>query len=198
MERALVLCQEKVIDSWATSLQWTLGNAYALAGMPSKGIPLLDRAVQKSAADKKLCSQSLRIGWLAEAELIAGNALRAETLSGEGLVLAKRYGERGIQAHLHRILGDIASATSNGDPSAALSQYRQALAIAEELSMRPLEARCHYAIGELLAARNGEQAGHHHKEMATRLFTAMGIAPLLPCRMLVAGAASQGPVALLR
>ena len=41
-----------------------------------------------------------------------------------------------------------------GDP--AVGHYRQALALAEELAMRPLQAHCHRSLG-MLYARQGQQ-----------------------------------------
>jgi len=35
------------------------------------------------------------------------------------------------------------------DPEAAVSRFREALAVAEELEMRPLQAHCHLGLGKL-------------------------------------------------
>jgi tetratricopeptide (TPR) repeat protein len=57
--------------------------------------------------------------------------------------------ERGREAWLLRFLGEI---VTRRDPLAldhAASYYQQALAIATELGMRPLQAHCHYGLGTL-------------------------------------------------
>jgi len=50
-----------------------------------------------------------------------------------------------------RLLGDIATHRELPEVEEAEANYRQALALAEELSMRPLQAHCHLGLGTLYA-----------------------------------------------
>ncbi len=177
------LCTRKYIDSWSTALKWVLGHAYALAGEPTKGASLLEQAISEAAADKKMCCQSLRMAWLAEAELIGGNTARAEQLCQEALSLAKLYQERGLEAHIYRVLGDIATVHA-ADDAVPISMYEQALSIANQLSMRPIEARCHLAIGQLLSKRNGPGNAQAALAKAAAMFASMGTPDMTPSRPL--------------
>jgi Na+-transporting methylmalonyl-CoA/oxaloacetate decarboxylase gamma subunit len=42
-----------------------------------------------------------------------------------------------------RLLGEIAARAEPGETETAENQYREALALADELSLRPLVAHCH-------------------------------------------------------
>src|SRR4029453_9383153 len=61
-------------------------------------------------------------------------------------------------AWVHRLLGDL---YAHGHPPVvepAAASYQQALALAEELGMRPLQAHCHRSLGTLYAPiGQGEQ-----------------------------------------
>jgi hypothetical protein len=52
---------------------------------------------------------------------------------------------------VHRLLGDVATHREPPDLALAEAHYRQALALAEELGMRPLQAHCHRGLGTLYA-----------------------------------------------
>ena len=51
--------------------------------------------------------------------------------------------ERGYEAHALRFLGEVAAQRQPPQVAQAEAYYRQALALAEELGMRPLQAHCH-------------------------------------------------------
>jgi hypothetical protein len=93
-------------------------------------------------------------------EAAAGHARQAVELS-------RTHKERGTEAWALRCLADI---TLHGKPSQAdqaTMHYRQALALAEELGMRPLVARCHHGLGQLYSQTGrAEQA---HTELSTAI-----------------------------
>ncbi len=63
--------------------------------------------------------------------------------------MARQQRGRGTEAWSLRLLGDIGSHPGAFDAEAAESHYRQALALGEELDMRPLVAHCHLGLGDL-------------------------------------------------
>jgi class 3 adenylate cyclase/tetratricopeptide (TPR) repeat protein len=146
------LCSEYLIPGWATTTGWILGYAYALNGEPRRGADLLEQVVRDSTATRCNTRLSLRIAYLAEAELLDGKADRAAELAGQALQLAATYGERPAEGHVRRLLGDIVW-RANADEAAAAGQYEQALAIAREYSMAPLEAQCMDGLRRLRARR---------------------------------------------
>jgi hypothetical protein len=79
----------------------------------------------------------------------AGHLDKAHTIAQQTLALTHVHQERGHQAYTLHLLGDLATRRNPGDMETAEAFYHQALALAESLSMRPLQAHCHRALGDL-------------------------------------------------
>src|SRR5262249_55289239 len=71
------------------------------------------------------------------------------------LDLARRQRERGNEAWTMRLLGELAV---HGSPNVERAQgtYSEALVLATELGMRPLQAHCHLGLGKL-CCRTGDR-----------------------------------------
>ena len=105
--------------------------------------------------------------------LQAGRIGAATSHAEEALALSRRLGARGSEAHALCLAGDIASA---GGAEDAEGDYREALALASTLGMRPLVAHCHFGLGQLYR-RTGDQAkAHEHLTTATTMYREMGMA----------------------
>jgi class 3 adenylate cyclase/tetratricopeptide (TPR) repeat protein len=126
-----------------------LGYAYALTGRVADGLRLLAQGVEQAAATRRMERHSLDLGWLSEAYLLAGEADRALALAERGLDLSCQQQERGHEAWLLRLLGEIASHRDPWNLERAEDCYRHAMALAEQLGMRPLIAHCHLGLGKL-------------------------------------------------
>ena len=86
---------------------------------------------------------------LGEAQVLAGRMEEAQTLADRALALTRTHQARGKQAYALRLLGDIAARRDPPAIELAEAHYQQALALAEELGMRPLQAHCHRSLGTL-------------------------------------------------
>jgi len=126
-----------------------LGYAYALSGRSAEAIPLLEEAVERPVMAGSLEGQSSRTIRLSEGYLLAGREADARAAAQRALGLARRHKERGYEAYTLRLLGEIAAREDSLDIGKAENHYRQALALAEELGMRPLIAHCHVGLGKL-------------------------------------------------
>jgi hypothetical protein len=62
----------------------------------------------------------------------------------------------------------------------ATVHYRQALTLAEELGMRPLQAHCHRSLGTLYAATGQREQAHTALATAIALYRAMDMRFWLP------------------
>jgi tetratricopeptide (TPR) repeat protein len=93
--------------------------------------------------------QSLRTIRLSEAYLLDGREADARAAAQRALGLARQHKERGHEAYALRLLGEIATHEDPLDIGKAEDHYRRALALAEELGMRPLIAHCHVGLGKL-------------------------------------------------
>src|SRR5437667_12282204 len=86
---------------------------------------------------------------LGQARLLSGCLEEAQTLAEQARLFAREYQERGNQAYPLRLLGDIAARRDPPESTPSETSYRDALALAEELGMRPLQAHCHRSLGTL-------------------------------------------------
>jgi len=105
------------------------------------------------------------IGAISVARPKAGRIDEAATHASEALVLARRLGAQGSEAHALGLVADVALAQGRDNAEA---QYRLALTLASELSLRPDVAHRHLGLGRLL-----QRLGRH--EQATEHLTAAGI-----------------------
>jgi tetratricopeptide (TPR) repeat protein len=158
----------------------TLGAAYTLGGRLTDALPLLTQAVEQAPTIETVDFQALCSVPLGEAYLLAGRLEEARALAEQTLALARKNQERGHQAYALRLLGEIAA---HGDPPAvepATASYRQALALAEELGMRPLQAHCHRGLGTLYARIGRPEQARLALSAAIALYRAMEMTFWLP------------------
>ena len=126
-----------------------LGFAHVLAGHVAEGLPLLEQGLKQADAQKRTGRLAHLVAWLSEAHLLAGQGDEAVRLAARALALARNHRERGHEARALRLLGDIAARGDSPDLGEAEGHYRAALAIADELGMRPEAAHCHFGLGKL-------------------------------------------------
>ena len=117
-------------------------------------------------------------------------------LAARALELARTYQERGHEAYALRLLGDIALQRHPPEVAQAEAAYRQALALAEELGMRPLVAHCHLGLGTLSLKLGRLEPARAALSQALELFRAMQMTFWLPAAEAalarVSGAAREG------
>ncbi len=83
------------------------------------------------------------------------------------------YEERGHEAWAHRLLGEIHSHPDSLETEKAGENYRQALALAEELGMRPLIAHCRKGLGALYGRTGREEKGREELTAAMDMYRDM-------------------------
>ena len=149
LERAVSICREMDSRTYFVTVASTLGAAYALSGRYGDAIPLLTQSIEQSVEIGALMFQSLRIAFLSEAYLLAGRLDDAGQCAQEALSLSRLHEERGYQAYIQRLLGDLAMHREAPDTDGAAALYLQAFDLATELGMRPLQAHCHRGLGVL-------------------------------------------------
>jgi predicted protein tyrosine phosphatase len=88
--------------------------------------------------------------------------------------------ERNNQAYALRLLGEIAARREPPESALAEAHYQQALALAEELGMRPLVAHCHLGLGTLYAATGQGEQARTALAAALALYRAMDMTFWLP------------------
>ncbi|HEU4367170.1 MAG TPA: adenylate/guanylate cyclase domain-containing protein [Methylomirabilota bacterium] len=150
-----------------------LGAAYTHAGRLAEALPLLEEAVERAATVNLKANQSLRLARLAEGHLGAGRPESALPLAAQALDLAQEHRERGHEAHAFRLLASIEVEREIPALDRAEEGYRKALAIAEQLGMRPLQAHCYHGLGRLHRRRGDAGSAAAAIAAARDLFQAM-------------------------
>jgi tetratricopeptide (TPR) repeat protein len=114
-----------------------------------------------------------RVGTLGGEYLLEGRLADAARNAQEGLAAARQRGQRGVEGQLLRLLGDIAAHPDRVEVDTAEAHYRQALALAEELGLRPLLAHCHLGLGKLYRRTGKRQEAQEHLTTATTMYREM-------------------------
>ncbi|HSF03997.1 MAG TPA: tetratricopeptide repeat protein, partial [Solirubrobacterales bacterium] len=171
LERCLALCSVEEYPRWFAVIGAHLGHAYTLEGRIAQAVPLLEQA----AAFTRSGHHARLTAYLSEAYLRAGRRDEAMALAAQTLDLARKRNERGNEAWVLRLLGEIEADPDPPKAPAAERHYREALAVAEELGMRPLRAHCHLGLGRLARRTGSRRDADGHLTAATRLFREMGL-----------------------
>ena len=79
-----------------------------------------------------------------------------------------------------RLLGDIAVQHKPPEVEPAAAHYQQALVLAEELGMRPLQAHCHRGLGMLYTQRGRREQAHTELSTAITMYRTMDMTFWLP------------------
>jgi tetratricopeptide (TPR) repeat protein len=105
--------------------------------------------------------------------LIAGQREDAVRRAQQALQLARDRKERGHEAYALRVLGEIASWQDAPDIPAAEDSYGSAIALADQLGMRPLVAHCHLGLGQLYRRTGHSQQAQEHLTTAITMLREM-------------------------
>ena len=189
LRRSLVLCESvPIFFPWTAAC---LGYVHALSGHLADALPLIERAaandrVQRDgtpqvASQTKIHTASgtgsvLVLARLGEGCLLAGRMDEALHWAHETLALSSELKQRGTEACALRLLGEIASHRAPPEVEIAEGHYRQGLALAVELSMRPLVAHCHLGLGKLYRRTGKREQAQDLLTTATMMYREMDMA----------------------
>jgi tetratricopeptide (TPR) repeat protein len=151
-------------DVWPLA-DWYAGLAYVRSGRVDEGMALLEQIRRPPDALTGGLGRSMLGAWLAEAYLAAGRPADALELAEPAARLAREHKERGWEAAALLLLGKIALHGETPDLVTAEQRYVAARALAEELGMRPLAARCAFSQG--LLHRSARRRMLARRELAT-------------------------------
>jgi tetratricopeptide (TPR) repeat protein len=180
LERAVSLCQEADLPSVFPLVAVALGAAYTLAGRLADAVPLLTQALERSMAMEAGVAQALCRHSLGKAQLLAGRLDEAHALTERALALAREHQEQGNEAYALHLLGEIAMRHDPLDVVATATHYRQALALADALGMRPLAAHCYLGLGTLYGQTEQYEQARTALSTAIALYRDMAMTFWLP------------------
>jgi tetratricopeptide (TPR) repeat protein len=180
LERALDLAQGTHIGIAVPWVAAPLGAAYTVAGRTTEALLLLEQAVEQAAAMHLMIDQALRIVWLGEAYLLAGRLDEAYAQAQRALEFSRAHKERGHEAYALRLLGEFHARHDPPEVEAAATHYRQALTLAEELGMRPLQAHGHRGLGTLYNQTGQSEQARVELSTAIDIYREMAMTFWLP------------------
>jgi class 3 adenylate cyclase/tetratricopeptide (TPR) repeat protein len=172
-ERARRVCQEWNHPVLLPLVGGPLGYVYTLSGRVAEGRALLREALDGMQSMRRGAYHSLLTLQLGEAAARACEFGEALEFAEQALALARERGERGYEAQALRLLGQIDAHRNPLDVDATSARYRLALAMADELGMKPLVARCHLGLGALLRRAGMVSESRAQLAKASDMFRAM-------------------------
>ena len=104
----------------------------------------------------------------------------AQALAEPALAQACEHQEHGRQAYALRLLGDITVRRNPPGGEPAVAPYQQALMLADDLGMRPLQAHCHRSLGTLFGMTGQRERARAALSTAVDLYHAMEMTFWLP------------------
>jgi tetratricopeptide (TPR) repeat protein len=173
LERALRICRDLGLVMYIHYVAPPLAVAYTLSGRLAEAVPLLEDAVARDVTMNLMCHHALSLTALGEVYLQAGRAQDARKSAERALQLAREGGEPGHEVHALRLVGEILTQHQSTESAEAHAAYRQALALAEKLGMRPLAAHCHLGLGKLYRRIGKPEPAREHLTTATTMYREM-------------------------
>jgi predicted ATPase/class 3 adenylate cyclase len=180
LERAVRLCQEADLPVYFPWVAAALGVAYVQEGRAAVGLPTVEHAVEQAVATGTARFLALVVAWLSEAYRLAGRLDDARRRAEQACDLARQYTQRGTQAWALWLQGECTARQASPAVDPAVGHYRHALALADELGMRPLQAHCHLGLGTLYAKISQRAEACTELARAIEMYHTMGMTFWLP------------------
>ena len=179
-EQGLALCRASGNRDWLTGIMSGLGYAAVLQGCLAEGFALLEEGIGESLRTGGLLGQACRVAWLSEVCRLEGRGEEAWQYARQALALAQQQKARGDEALALCQLGTVHAHANPPDVKQAEAHYQQALALANDLGMRPLQAHCHNGLGTLYAKTGQVEQAGAELAAAIDLYRAMDMTFWLP------------------
>jgi tetratricopeptide (TPR) repeat protein len=161
-------------------LTGSLGTAYLRIGRVAEAVDLLERCRAQSHAQGAISDLFIGAPALAEAYLTVGRDEEALAVALEAVGLAREQGKRGFLGWQLHALAEVYSRREPAHLAASETHYREALTIALELRMRPMEARCRLGLGTLHQRAGRLDEAREELTQAVAMLREMGMTHWLP------------------
>jgi tetratricopeptide (TPR) repeat protein len=144
-----------------------------MTGRLAERIALLRDGLEQTARGRRT-NEARWMALLCEAQIRGGQVAEARDLAERALDLSRERVERGTEARILYLFGEILAQSGSQDERAAAERhYIAARALAQELGMRPLVAHCHLGLGKLYRRTGDRQRAQEHMAIATTMYREM-------------------------
>jgi tetratricopeptide (TPR) repeat protein len=180
LEQALAFCRASGNRTMLRTIAASLGFASALQGRLAEGRVLLEEGISESIRTGGLRGLAYRVAWLSEVCRLEGRGEEAWQHARQALDLARQHKEHGDEALALHQLGVVYAHADPPDAEQAAANYQQALVLAEELGMRPLQAHCHRGLGMLYTTTGQREQARIALSTAVEMYQSMEMTFWLP------------------
>jgi tetratricopeptide (TPR) repeat protein len=176
LERALEYGQVSNLTLWWPAISAHLGYALARTGHLDEGLPLLEEAISQAASAQQMLFHTPAVVYMSEAYLLAGRIDEAQVYATRALDLARAQKERAHQAWAWWVQGEVDACSGRASTEQITVSYQRALARAEALQMRPLQAHCRLGLGAMYSRSGKVDVARRELSMAREAYQAMDMA----------------------
>jgi len=172
LERCVDLCRTFGLPVIMAAAMALLAVALGQEGRAAEALAMAEE-VEGMPVSRRFHAERILVS-LGAASVLGGRpdaAMRA----GAAVEAAQRHGARASEAYGLHLLGSIAMHRDPIDLSDVDTHYRAALALTEELGMRPLMAHCHLDLGKLYRRTGKSEQAQEHFTTATTMYRDMGM-----------------------
>jgi class 3 adenylate cyclase/tetratricopeptide (TPR) repeat protein len=177
-DQGLALCRASGDRNMLRAIAAGLGSASALQGRVAEGRALLEEAIGEGIHVG--VPQSHAYAQCSEVCRLVGRGEEAWQYARQALALARQQKARGDEARALHQFGVVYAHADPPDVTQAEAHYQQALALAAELGMRPLQAHCHLGLGRLYGQTSRAAQARTALTTAITLYRAMDMTFWLP------------------
>jgi predicted ATPase len=156
----VALASEHGFAQWAAFGRILQGWADAQKGEAMTGIARIRDGLAASEATGSRVATPLFLALLAEALALAGKIEEALAALDDALATAAISGEKGYNAKIHRLRGELTGRLPYPDPAKAEESFRTALAIAREQGTRGYELRAATSLARLWREQGRRTEAH--------------------------------------
>ena len=175
LTRALAICRESSLTVWQAIPASLLGHCLVTLDRKEDGLALLEEGVRLSDEVGVRAYLARWVTLLGEGFLAVGDLRRAADIAERAIELARAHGERGHEAAALRLLADVLAAMDPPLLATATEHYTAAIALADELALRPLLARAHLGLGQAHRRAGRAPEAEAHLASAIVLFSDLGM-----------------------
>jgi transcriptional regulator with AAA-type ATPase domain/tetratricopeptide (TPR) repeat protein len=180
LEQGLAICRATGDWDLLRPTVASLGYAYALQGHLDEGLALLEEGIREGMRRGEVGNHTRWVAWLSDVYRLMGRSEEAWQQARQALDWARQLKNRGDEVLALYQLGAVYAHAHPPDAEQAETYYQQALALAEELGMRPLQAHCHRGLGTLYATTHQREQARLALTTAIDLYRAMDMTFWLP------------------
>ena len=166
LERSMEICRVWDLPQNLLRVAVVLGNAFAATGRVGEAMPLLELTNERARFSRTRVQ-------LAEGYLLVGKLEEATAIANHVLESSQPQGYRGHTAVSLYVLAESLLHADVADRVQAEYDYDHAMALANELCMRPLVAHCHVGLGKLNRRTGDYEKAKKHLATAVAMMREM-------------------------